>query len=396
MRQGQQNRRGRGRNNNNNNSGSGSGSSSSSNRKSQNPLTRSFESTGPDVKLRGTPSHVAEKYMSLARDALSSGDPVLAENYMQHAEHYNRIIMSFREQQISQGGVDPFAAGSGMGRPPRTIGPQDALDGDDFGDDEGDDFGGDAQPGATASEGAAPMQQPRSFDQPPPQQRFDNNRPQHNNQNQHRNDHRPNQHQRHDRNDRNDNRFDRQDRGDRFERNDRGGPDRNQDRGNQNHDRGNQNQDRGPRHDRSDFNADRSHQNSDRSAQRGDRNGNVNGGEQQTFRDDRPGLQPQPLALAPIPQQAQQPAPPLPPQAQPQPQVSADGAPPEGAASHRRRERFQNQIRPAAAAEPAVAGPAVEAHQPDFLRRPVRRPRREEGAPATPRAPATPAADDKE
>ena len=87
MRQGQQNRRGRGRN-----------------RKSQNPLTRSFESTGPDVKIRGTPAHIAEKYMSLARDAGASGDPVLAENYLQHAEHYNRIIMSFRDQQMSQGG----------------------------------------------------------------------------------------------------------------------------------------------------------------------------------------------------------------------------------------------------------------------------------------------------
>ena len=86
MRQGQQNRRGRGRNNNN------------QNRKGQNPLTRSFESTGPDVKIRGTPAHIAEKYMTLARDAQSSGDPVLAENYLQHAEHYNRIIMAFREQ----------------------------------------------------------------------------------------------------------------------------------------------------------------------------------------------------------------------------------------------------------------------------------------------------------
>ncbi|MEM9030569.1 MAG: DUF4167 domain-containing protein, partial [Pseudomonadota bacterium] len=66
MRQGQQNRRGRNRS-----------------RKSQNPLTRSFESNGPDVKIRGTPSHIAEKYVSLARDALSSGDPVLAENYLQ-------------------------------------------------------------------------------------------------------------------------------------------------------------------------------------------------------------------------------------------------------------------------------------------------------------------------
>ncbi|MEM7747990.1 MAG: DUF4167 domain-containing protein [Pseudomonadota bacterium] len=88
MRQGQQNRRGRGRN-----------------RKSQNPLTRSFESSGPDVKIRGTPSHIAEKYISMARDALSSGDPVLAENYLQHAEHYNRIIMTYREQQAPQGEV---------------------------------------------------------------------------------------------------------------------------------------------------------------------------------------------------------------------------------------------------------------------------------------------------
>ena len=85
MRQGQQNRRGRGRNNNNN-------GNNNQNRKGQNPLTRSFESTGPDVKLRGTPAHIAEKYIALARDAQSSGDPVLAENYLQHAEHYNRII----------------------------------------------------------------------------------------------------------------------------------------------------------------------------------------------------------------------------------------------------------------------------------------------------------------
>lgn len=119
MRQGQQNRRGRGRN-----------------RKSQNPLTRSFESNGPDVKIRGTPSHIAEKYLSLARDAHSSGDPVLAESYLQHAEHYNRIIMAFREQQIQQGG-DP-----GQLRRPQGL---NDFEGDDF-DDEGEDgmadFGG--------------------------------------------------------------------------------------------------------------------------------------------------------------------------------------------------------------------------------------------------------------
>lgn len=82
MRQGQQNRRGRGRG-----------------RKVQNPLTRNLESNGPDVKIRGTASHIAEKYAALARDALASGDTVAGESYLQHAEHYNRIIMANQAQQ---------------------------------------------------------------------------------------------------------------------------------------------------------------------------------------------------------------------------------------------------------------------------------------------------------
>jgi hypothetical protein len=68
------------------------------NRKGQNPLTRVYESSGPDVKIRGTAAHVAEKYMQLARDAQSSGDPVAAENYFQHAEHYFRLIAAAQEQ----------------------------------------------------------------------------------------------------------------------------------------------------------------------------------------------------------------------------------------------------------------------------------------------------------
>ena len=79
MRQGQQHqKRMRGRNNNN--------------RKGPNQLNRSFESNGPDVKIRGTAAHIAEKYVQLARDAQSSGDPVSAENYLQHAEHYTRLL----------------------------------------------------------------------------------------------------------------------------------------------------------------------------------------------------------------------------------------------------------------------------------------------------------------
>jgi hypothetical protein len=91
MRNGQQHhhKRMRGRNNHNNNN---------NNRRSHNPLTRVYESNGPDVKIRGTANHVAEKYLQLARDAQSSGDPISAENYFQHAEHYFRLIAAAQEQ----------------------------------------------------------------------------------------------------------------------------------------------------------------------------------------------------------------------------------------------------------------------------------------------------------
>lgn len=103
MRQGQQNRRGRGRS-----------------RKPQNPLARSFESNGPDVKIRGTAAHIADKYMSLSRDAQSSGDRIMAENYLQHAEHYHRIIAAAQAQmQTSQEGVN--GTGGSQPRPPRRM-----------------------------------------------------------------------------------------------------------------------------------------------------------------------------------------------------------------------------------------------------------------------------------
>jgi hypothetical protein len=67
-------------------------------RKHINPLSRNFESNGPDVKVRGNAAHIAEKYLQLARDAQSSGDSVMAENYLQHAEHYFRILAAAQPQ----------------------------------------------------------------------------------------------------------------------------------------------------------------------------------------------------------------------------------------------------------------------------------------------------------
>jgi hypothetical protein len=99
MRPQQQNRRMRGRGNN---GGGGGGGGNNPNRKGPNPLTRNYESNGPDVKIRGSAQQIAEKYTTLARDAQSSGDRVMAENYLQHAEHYNRIIAAAQAQMPIQ------------------------------------------------------------------------------------------------------------------------------------------------------------------------------------------------------------------------------------------------------------------------------------------------------
>jgi hypothetical protein len=89
--------RSRGRRPHTSNGGS-SNNHSNNNHNNYNP-NRTFDSSGPEIKIRGSAPHVYEKYLQLARDANSSGDRVMAENYLQHAEHYYRIIA---EQQVQQ------------------------------------------------------------------------------------------------------------------------------------------------------------------------------------------------------------------------------------------------------------------------------------------------------
>jgi len=62
-------------------------------------LNRTLDSNGPDIKIRGTVAHIYEKYQNLARDANSQGDHVGAENYLQHAEHYYRLLAAANQAQ---------------------------------------------------------------------------------------------------------------------------------------------------------------------------------------------------------------------------------------------------------------------------------------------------------
>ena len=57
-----------------------------------NIVNRVFDSSGPEGKVRGTPQQIIEKYLVLARDAQLGNDRVASENFLQHAEHYIRML----------------------------------------------------------------------------------------------------------------------------------------------------------------------------------------------------------------------------------------------------------------------------------------------------------------
>src|SRR6185312_5396074 len=84
-----QNKRSRGRNGG---GGGGGGGGLHHNRPRMPHRVQTFDSNGPNVKIRGNAYQVFERYVSMAREAQASGDRVAAENFYQHAEHYFRIM----------------------------------------------------------------------------------------------------------------------------------------------------------------------------------------------------------------------------------------------------------------------------------------------------------------
>ncbi|MFI4996422.1 MAG: DUF4167 domain-containing protein [Hyphomicrobiales bacterium] len=149
------------------------------NRRGPNPLARSYESNGPDVKVRGTAQHIADRYLQLARDAQSSGDPVTAESYFQYAEHYLRIIAAAQEQMQGQYGYRPRADG---GTEDEGEGEGEEGDAESFGTQQyagsppNGGFNGQPHQAPRSASGNAPLagdEQPPMFSSPP-RERFEN------------------------------------------------------------------------------------------------------------------------------------------------------------------------------------------------------------------------------
>ena len=119
---------------------------------------RALDSNGPDVRIRGTAQQIYDKYLALARDAQSSGDRVKAENYLQHAEHYFRVLRSVQGappvsqfDQNQDGDLDSDQPAIGDRPQQQSFGGDDQGDADSGADDQpevpsyGDDRGAEAR-----------------------------------------------------------------------------------------------------------------------------------------------------------------------------------------------------------------------------------------------------------
>ncbi len=92
------------RNNNGSNNSNRGGGGQHQQRRTVTNKNKVFDSNGPDVRIRGTAYQIVEKYLALAKDSASAGDRVLAESYLQYAEHYQRVISSWEDEYAP----DPF------------------------------------------------------------------------------------------------------------------------------------------------------------------------------------------------------------------------------------------------------------------------------------------------
>ncbi len=119
------------------------------------PRQGNFDSSGPEGRIRGNAHQVYEKYIGLARDALSSGDRIAAETYYQYAEHYYRIVNARTDHKPNGDGQSGRGGGNGHAEAAREAAPGDTGE----------------QPNPAAFNGEQPQEAPQPEDQPAPQRR---------------------------------------------------------------------------------------------------------------------------------------------------------------------------------------------------------------------------------
>ncbi|MEO9190266.1 MAG: DUF4167 domain-containing protein [Acetobacteraceae bacterium] len=120
------------------------------------PLNRNhvFDSSGPDMRMRGTAQQLFEKYLQMGRDATSGGDRVMAEGYFQHAEHYFRIINAMN-QAVQQTQPNGQQNGQPQQQPRRQYNGEEIVSATD-----------DAEDGTEAEQPPGTGEQPTSRDIP--------------------------------------------------------------------------------------------------------------------------------------------------------------------------------------------------------------------------------------
>jgi hypothetical protein len=120
----------RGRNHRGGGGGSGGGGGPIRHHSGNIPLNRNhvFDSSGPDLRIRGTAQQLFERYLQLGRDASSAGDRVMAESYFQYAEHYFRILgaMQVAQQGSGQGPQHGGQQHNGQHHSPRRFQPEES------------------------------------------------------------------------------------------------------------------------------------------------------------------------------------------------------------------------------------------------------------------------------
>ena len=131
-----------------------------------NALNRVHESSGPEGKVRGTPQQIVDKYLALARDSQTAGDRVTAENFLQHAEHYQRILTQAAQSQQAERRDESEAegeaqSGAGNGAGPGRTSSEALTTIETEGEGEGSELLVEEPAPAESSPAAAPAEAPK-------------------------------------------------------------------------------------------------------------------------------------------------------------------------------------------------------------------------------------------